>query len=145
MPNVTNEHSDTETMLVVAGALTDSASRVLVAQRPFAKEHGGLWEFPGGKVEPGETPESALVRELKEELGVILDPVDLEPFAFASEPRGRRHLILLLYRVARWQGEPRAIDAAAIRWMAPDELAGLAMPPADIPLASALAADRRGE
>lgn len=145
MPNVTDERSDTETMLVVAGALTDSAGRVLVAQRPFAKEHGGLWEFPGGKVEPGESPESALVRELEEELGVSIDAADLRPVAFASEPRGRRHLVLLLYRVERWQGEPEAIDAAAIRWVMPDELAALDMPPADVTLSSVLAADRGGE
>ena len=131
-------------MLVVAGALTDSSGRVLVAQRPFDKEHGGLWEFPGGKVESGESPESALVRELAEELGVVIDMADLRPFAFASEPRGERHLVLLLYSLDRWAGEPRAIDAAEIRWVAPEDLAGFDMPPADRPLASALAADRRG-
>jgi len=145
MPNVTDEHSDIETMLVVAGALTDSRGRVLLAQRPFAKEHGGLWEFPGGKVEPGESPESALVRELQEELGVLIDVADLRPFAFASEPRGKRHLVLLLYRTTRWEGEPQAIEAAAIRWVMPSDFATLEMPPADIRLASILAADRGGE
>ncbi len=144
MPNMSERHSTAETMLVVAGVLTDSAGRLLVAQRPFDKEHGGLWEFPGGKVEPGESPESALVRELNEELGVLIDAADLRPVAFASEPRGARHLVLLLYRVTAWANEPQALDAAALRWVTVDELAGLAMPPADIVLASALAADRGG-
>lgn len=126
-------------MLVVAAALTDTEGRVLVAQRPADKQHGGLWEFPGGKVEPGETPVDALVRELREELGIEVDPGTLTPVAF-SESAGERHLVLLLYRCRTWRGEARALDAAAVRWMATDQLATLPMPPADFPLAEALAA-----
>ena len=129
---------------VVAVALTDSAGRVLVAQRPPGKEHAGLWEFPGGKIEPGESPEAALVRELGEELGIAIDPAALEPLTFSSAPRGDRHLLLLLYRCTAWQGEPRALDAAAIRWVDAQALAALDMPAADRPFVSVLAADRRG-
>ncbi len=130
-------------MPVVAVALTDRDGRILVAQRPAEKEHGGLWEFPGGKVEPGESPESALVRELREELGVGVDPAALEPVTFSSGPRGSRHLLLLLYRCSAWRGEPRPLDAAALRWVMPDRLGDLDMPPADRPFVSVLAAERR--
>lgn len=129
---------------VVAVALTDAQDRVLIAQRPFDKEHGGLWEFPGGKIEPGESPEAALVRELREELGVTVLPEHLEPLTFSSAGRTTRHLILLLYRCTAWQGEPRALDAAAIRWVLPAALADYDMPPADRPFVSILAAERRG-
>ena len=129
---------------VVAVALTDRDGRVLVAQRPAGKEHAGLWEFPGGKVETGESPESALVRELAEELGVTIAPDALEPLTFSSGARGERHLLLLLYRCTDWRGEPRALDAAAIRWVAPDALGDLDMPPADRPFVSLLAAECRG-
>jgi 8-oxo-dGTP diphosphatase len=129
---------------VVAAALTDPAGRLLIAQRPEGKEHAGLWEFPGGKVESGESPESALVRELREELGITISPAALDPLAFSSAPRDSRHLLLLLYRCTIWQGEPRALDAAAVRWVLPQELAGFDMPPADRPFVSILAAERRG-
>ncbi|HEX7849088.1 MAG TPA: (deoxy)nucleoside triphosphate pyrophosphohydrolase [Sphingomonas sp.] len=129
---------------VVAVALIDSGGRVLIAQRPPGKEHAGLWEFPGGKVEPGESPEAALVRELREELGVTVAPENLDPLTFSSAGRGERHLLLLLYRCAVWQGEPRALDAAAIRWVLPDALADHDMPPADRPFVSVLAAERGG-
>lgn len=142
MTNVAEERTEMDLMPVVAVALIDSAGRVLVAQRPEGKEHAGLWEFPGGKIEPGESPESALVRELAEELGIAVDPASLSPLTFGSESRGRRHLLLLLYRCTAWDGEPRAIDAAAIRWVAPAELAALDMPPADRPFISILAAER---
>lgn len=127
-------------MLVVAAALIDAGGRVLMARRPAGKQHAGLWEFPGGKVEAGEVPTAALVRELREELGIEVDPVALEAVAFSESP-GPRHLVLLLYRCRAWQGEPRAIDAAEIRWVAMEELAALDMPPADRPLATALTAD----
>jgi 8-oxo-dGTP diphosphatase len=128
-------------MLVVAAALTDVEGRVLVARRPEGKAHAGLWEFPGGKVEAGETPGAALVRELHEELGIEIDPASLAPITFSESPGGR-HLVLLLYRCRSWRGEPRPFDAAKIRWVAVDRLAGLDMPPADQPLAAALAAER---
>lgn len=129
---------------VVAVALIDAQGRVLIAQRPPDKEHAGLWEFPGGKVERGESPEAALVRELREELGVTVAPESLDPLTFSSGGRGARHLLLLLYRCTAWQGEPRALDAAAIRWVLPDALADYDMPPADRPFVSVLAAERRG-
>ena len=129
---------------VVAVALTDAQGRVLIAQRPFDKEHAGLWEFPGGKIEPGESPEAALVRELREELGVTVVAEQLEPLTFSSAGRGARHLLLLLYRCTAWQGEARALDAAAIRWVLPAALADYDMPPADRPFVSALAAERGG-
>ena len=129
---------------VVAVALTDAMGRVLLAQRPAEKEHAGLWEFPGGKIEPGESPEAALVRELREELGVTVAPDALEPLTFSSANRGERHLLLLLYRCTDWQGEPRALDAAAVRWVIPEALADFDMPPADVPFVSVLAAERGG-
>jgi 8-oxo-dGTP diphosphatase len=128
-------------MLVVAAALTDAEGRVLMARRPAGKQHAGLWEFPGGKVEPDETPKAALVRELREELGVEIDPQGLDPIAFSESP-GARHLVLLLYRCRSWRGGAQALDAAEIRWFAVDEFAALDMPPADRPLAEALAAER---
>lgn len=111
---------------------------MLVQQRPAGKALAGLWEFPGGKLEEGEVPEAALVRELHEELGIVVDPADCRPAAFASEPVGDRQLLLLLYLVRRWDGEARAIEAAALRWALPSALADLPMPPADRPLVSAL-------
>lgn len=131
-------------LAVVAVALTDAQGRVLIAQRPLDKEHGGLWEFPGGKIEQRESPEAALIRELREELGVTVLPGHLEPLTFSSAGRGARHLLLLLYRCIAWEGEPRALDAAAIRWVEPGALADYDMPPADRPFVSVLAAERSG-
>jgi 8-oxo-dGTP diphosphatase len=118
---------------------------VLMAQRPHAATHGGLWEFPGGKVEPGETPEGAAVRELAEELGVAIDPGALIPVGFASGPgsmppegRGGRAIVILLYACRNWQGEPQAHEAEALGWYAPDAVHTLAMPPLDYPLAKKL-------
>lgn len=125
-------------MLVVAAALTDAQGNVLIAQRPVAKEHGGLWEFPGGKVEPGETPEAALARELFEEMGVEIDSRDFESIGFASESRGERQLVLLLYRCRTWRGEAQAIEPQALAWVQPSEMASYAMPPADVELARQL-------
>ncbi len=129
-------------LIVVAAALFDSQGRVLVQRRPSGKQHAGLWEFPGGKVDPGERPEAALVRELAEELDIAVDPGALTPIAFASEPLEARHLILLLYRCDAWSGEPVALDAAEIRWMAVGDLHTLDMPPADRPFIAALLAQR---
>jgi len=121
-------------MTVVAVALIDDDRRVLLQQRAPGRAMAGLWEFPGGKVEEGETPEAALVREIEEELGIGLDPARLAPSCFASAELGDRHLILLLYICRDWRGEPAALDAAALRWVTPAEMRELPMPPADAPL-----------
>jgi len=125
---------ETRPLIVVAAALIDGDGRVLVQQRPQDKTMGGLWEFPGGKVELGETPEAALIRELREELGIDVEQACLAPACFASEPLDGRHLLLLVYICRKWRGIPRAIEAPAIRWVRPVELHGLEMPPADKPL-----------
>ena len=129
----------TSLLFVVAGALTDSSGRVLVQQRSGGSL-SGLWEFPGGKVEGNETPEAALVRELREELDVRVDAYALRPIAFASAPLGERHLVLLLYRVRGWFGEPRPLAAAGLAWHHPTELVDLPMPEPDRPLVAALVA-----
>ena len=129
-----------ETLFVVAAALIDGDGRVLVQQRPPGKPMAGLWEFPGGKVEPGEVPESALIRELTEELGITVESACLAPATFASESLGGRHLILLLYALRKWSGVPVAHHASALKWVRPLELHGLEMPPADKPLIGLLEA-----
>jgi 8-oxo-dGTP diphosphatase len=130
-------------VLVVAAALIGPDGRILLQKRRRDRVHGGLWEFPGGKVDPGEIPESALVREIAEELGIVLDPAALAPLAFASDralpPLPREPHLILLYGCRSWLGEPQCLDAQEIAWFAPDRLAGLAMPPLDVPLAKALA------
>ncbi len=128
------------TMMVVAAALADGEGRVLLQQRPPGRSMAGLWEFPGGKVEPDEVPEAALVRELEEELGIAVDAADLAPAAFASAPVGERHMILLLYICRRWRGEPRPLHATALTWARTAEMPALPMPPADIPLVRLLEA-----
>ena len=125
-------------LFVVAVALVDAAGRVLVQERPTGKQMAGLREFPGGKVEPVETPEAALVRELAEELGITVAADALRPLTFASEPLADRHLLLLLYLCRAWDGEPQPLDAVALAWHAPSALRGLAMPPADLPFVDAL-------
>lgn len=124
----------TSLLHVVAVALTDADGRVLVQQRPEGKPMAGLWEFPGGKIDAGETPEAALIRELDEELGIAVAQSCLAPAAFASEPLGDRHLLLLLYACRKWDGIPQARHATALRWVYPAQLHALAMPPADRPL-----------
>lgn len=127
---------------VVAAALIAPGPLILMQQRKVAGAFGGLWEFPGGKVEPGESPESALLREIDEELGIALDPAALQPLTFASDPAlppaPRQPHVILLYICRRWHGEPRCLDADAIAWVAPDALMALPMPPLDVPLAEAL-------
>ncbi|WP_194954878.1 (deoxy)nucleoside triphosphate pyrophosphohydrolase [Sphingopyxis solisilvae] len=127
-------------LVVVAAALVDRDGRLLVQQRPEGLSMAGLWEFPGGKVEPGETPERALIRELAEELGVDVEQACLAPACFASDMLGDRHLLLLLYVCRKWHGTPVAHHASALRWVRPIELYGLAMPPADKPLIGLLEA-----
>jgi 8-oxo-dGTP diphosphatase len=119
---------------VVAAALIDADGRVLVQRRPPGVSMAGLWEFPGGKIEHGETPEAALIRELREELGIDVEAACLAPVAFASEPLGDRHLLLLLYVGRKWSGMPQPLQAAELRWVRPVELHRLPMPPADKPL-----------
>ena len=122
------------TMIVVAAALVDADGRILLQQRALNRSMPGLWEFPGGKVEAGETPEAALIRELREELGIQTDEACLAPAAFASHPIDGKHMLLLLYICRKWRGAPEALDAAALRWERPSDMFALEMPPADIPL-----------
>jgi 8-oxo-dGTP diphosphatase len=121
-------------LLIVAAALLDGEGRVLLQQRAAGRQMEGLWEFPGGKIEPGEVPQEALARELKEELGIDVDPGSLRPATFASEPLEGRHMILLLYSCQEWRGVPEALDASALLWLRPEEMGSLLMPPADLPL-----------
>jgi 8-oxo-dGTP diphosphatase len=125
-------------MIVVAAALADGAGRVLLQQRLPGRAMAGLWEFPGGKVEMDERPEAALVRELREELGIHVDAVALAPAAFASADNGGRHMLLLLYLCREWEGDPRPLDAAGLKWLRPGEMAVAEMPPADVPLVARL-------
>lgn len=127
-------------VLVVAAALVDAEGRVLIAQRPEGKMLGGLWEFPGGKVEPGESPETALIRELKEELDIDVTPDALTPFAFVSHAYETFHLLMPLFLVTAWRGIPRAVEAPALAWAKPAALAAYPMPPADKPLLDKLIA-----
>ena len=127
-------------LMVSAAAMIDGDGRVLVQQRPPGTSMAGLWEFPGGKLEPGESPEEALIRELHEELGIRVDHHCLAPAAFASEPLRDRHLVLLLYVLRKWHGIPAPLEATALRWMRPVELHRIDMPPADRPLIGLLEA-----
>lgn len=121
---------------VVAAALIAADGRVLMQQRRQGAEHGGLWEFPGGKVESGESLPESLCRELREELGIAVEPAALEPLSFAAVT-GIAYVILL-YTCRKWAGEPQCLEGEAIAWIAPDALESLPMPPLDVPLAKAL-------
>ena len=122
-------------LVIVAAALVDADGRVLVQQRAAGRAMAGLWEFPGGKIERGESAETALVRELKEELGISTETACLAPAGFGTAPiEDGRQLLLLLYVCRKWSGIPKALDAAALRWVRPLELHDLSMPPADLPL-----------
>ncbi|MEP3226891.1 MAG: (deoxy)nucleoside triphosphate pyrophosphohydrolase [Parasphingorhabdus sp.] len=127
-------------LFVVAAALRNQSEKILVQQRPSGKPMAGLWEFPGGKVEAGESPEEALVRELEEELGVKVEPSKLRPAAFASEPLGEKHLLLLLYTCRDWTGEAQNLESADMKWLPLSALQHLEMPPADVPLVAQLIA-----
>ena len=124
--------------LVVAAALIDPDGRVLIAQRPPGKAMAGLWEFPGGKIEPNETPETALIRELREELDITVQPACLAPFTFASHSYAQFHLLMPLYLCRRWDGTPQSHEHSAIKWIRPRELMAsrdaFPMPEADLPL-----------
>ena len=121
-------------MLVVAAALVDADDRVLIAQRPEGKAMAGLWEFPGGKIAPGERPEDALIRELREELGVTVKPACLAPLTFASHAYEDFHLLMPLYVCRRWEGFVRPLEGQALKWVRPKDLRSYPMPPADEPL-----------
>ena len=121
-------------LLVVAVALVDTDGRVLIAQRPPGKSLAGLWEFPGGKVDPGETPEAALIRELREELGVDTQESCLAPFTFASHRYERFHLLMPLYLCRVWKGIPTPREGQVLKWVDPKRLGDYPMPPADVPL-----------
>lgn len=127
-------------LFVAAIALVDTDGRVLLAQRPEGKHMAGLWEFPGGKVDEGETPEQALVREIHEELGLTLFPQDLEPLTFASHAYEKFHLFMPLYLCRAWQGEPHPMEGQNIVWCHPKDFGDYVMPPADEPLSSFLQA-----
>ena len=121
-------------VLVAAVALIDPDGRVLLAQRPEGKSMAGLWEFPGGKVEAGETPEAALIRELHEELGIDTWASCLAPLSFASHAYPDFHLLMPLFACRRWQGQPAAREGQTLRWVRPQALKDYPMPPADLPL-----------
>jgi 8-oxo-dGTP diphosphatase len=126
--------TETSILSVVAAALVDGDGRVLLQQRSPGRDMAGLWEFPGGKVEAGELPEAALIRELKEELGIETDTACLAPATFASAQLGDKHMLLLLYICRKWRGTPQALDAAGLTWVRPPQMFSLPMPPADKPL-----------
>lgn len=130
--------TDKPILLVVACALVDPDRRVLIAQRPEGKSLAGLWEFPGGKLETGETPEGALIRELREELGIETREACLAPVSFASHAYETIHLLMPLYVCRRWQGTPQAKEHSALKWVRPQALRDYPMPPADEPLIAAL-------
>jgi len=125
-------------VLVVACALIDVDGRVLLAQRPQGRAMAGLWEFPGGKVEAGEKPETTLIRELKEELGIEVKEACLAPLTFASHAYDDFHLMMPLYVCRRWDGTPAALEGQELAWVRPNKLRDYPMPPADLPLISHL-------
>ena len=125
-------------LLVSAVALVDPDGRVLLAQRPAGKAMAGLWEFPGGKVDPGETPEAALIRELREELGIDTWQSCLAPLTFASHAYERFHLLMPLFACRKWRGQPVPREGQVLRWVRPAEMRDYPMPAADVPLVAVL-------
>ena len=121
-------------VLVSAVALIDADGRILLAQRPEGKSMAGLWEFPGGKVEDGETPEAALIRELDEELGINTWSSCLAPLTFASHAYEKFHLLMPLFACRKWEGTPRPKEGQTLKWARPSDLRNYPMPPADVPL-----------
>ena len=129
---------DTPILLVSAVALLDADNRVLLAQRPEGKSMAGLWEFPGGKVESGETPEAALIREMNEELGIDTHESCLAPIGFASHAYDDFHLLMPLFVCRKWKGTPEAKEGQTLNWVRPNALRDYPMPPADVPLVAQL-------
>jgi 8-oxo-dGTP diphosphatase len=125
-------------VLVAACALIDADGRVLIAERPAGKSMAGLWEFPGGKVEPGERPEQSLIRELREELGIVVKEACLAPLTFASHAYADFHLLMPLYVCRRWEGTVAAQEGQRLAWVRPHRLRDYPMPPADEPLVAHL-------
>ena len=123
-----------KTVLVAACALIDADGRVLIAERPSGKSMAGLWEFPGGKVEAGERPEESLIRELNEELGIVVNETCLAPLTFASHAYDDFHLLMPLYICRRWEGQVTAREGQNLAWVRANKLRDYPMPPADIPL-----------
>ena len=134
---------DTPCLLVVAGALQRDDGLWLMHRRPEEKHHGGLWEFPGGKVEPHEIPQESLARELKEELGICVEATQCEPLFFAQSDadRAQSAIVILLYKIDRWTGDPRALEGGAIDWFAPESVRALDKPPLDVQLCARLFPD----
>ncbi|PHR22314.1 MAG: 8-oxo-dGTP diphosphatase MutT [Hoeflea sp.] len=126
--------SDKKILLVAACALVDADGRVLLTQRPEGKKLAGLWEFPGGKVEPGETPEAALIRELAEEIGITTKEACLAPLTFASHSYDEFHLLMPLFVCRRFEGTARGLEGQALKWVRPRDMRNYPMPPADEPL-----------
>lgn len=133
----------TKLVLVVAAAIYDKQGRILLAQRPEGKSMAGLWELPGGKIEPGETPEVALARELREELDILVNPSLLKPITFASHTYHAFHLLMPIYEVKHWDGEVRPQEQQGIAWVSPEALSEYPAPEADIPLFQTLLARHR--
>lgn len=125
-------------VLVAACALVDADGRVLIAKRPAGKPMAGLWEFPGGKVENGEKPETSLIRELREELGIVIKEACLAPLTFASHAYPDFHLLMPLYVCRRWEGQVTPTEGQQLAWVKPNRLRDYEMPPADVPLISHL-------
>ena len=139
MPTTAPESAGQKPILLVAAiALVDADGRVLIAQRPKGKHLEGLWEFPGGKLHDGETPEGALIRELNEELGIDVEHTCLAPLSFASHDYGEFHLLMPLYVCRVWSGVPRGREGQQLKWVRPSKLTDWPMPPADAPLVAML-------
>jgi len=138
MATIDPEGDALDLLLVVACALIDSDNRVLIAQRPKGKQLADLWEFPGGKLNPGERPEQALIRELEEEIGIVVKEACLAPLTFASHAYDDFHLLMPLYVCRRWEGFVAAREAQALKWVRANDLRNYPMPPADAPLIAPL-------
>ena len=136
--------TEPEVIQVAVGIARNSEGRLLIGERPAGKDYAGQWEFPGGKIEPGETPEAALIRELHEELGIDTAEACLAPLSFVSHTYGSNddnpefHLLLMLYVCRRWHGRPKAVEASALKWVRAQNLRDYPMPAADKPLMPAL-------